>query len=312
MKKSTKILLGIGTASACIYGANRLFHYLATRKKLLQTVGSSTYKWTYGDIHYIKKGTGTPILLLHHVDFFGSSFEFNRSIESLAENHTVYALDFLGCGRSQKAKMEYTNFLYVQLICNFAEDVIGEQCHIITSGNSCDIGIMATKYRSDLFDKLILVNPKDIYESEYRGKKSKLCKLMLEVPLLGTFAYHMISNRCRLGKLLKTEYFYKPERCSNRILDTCLEAAHLGDANAKYLYASLVGNYLAANTVPVLKEMDHLTIIVGEKEMDQQNPVAHYKELVKKIKLIKISKTAKLPQLEAPASFVAAVENALN
>lgn len=310
MKKSTKIILGIGATCAAIYSANRIFHHLATSKKLLPVTGSSIYKWTHGDIHYIKKGSGSPLLLLHHIDFFGSSYEFQKSIDELAENHTVYALDFLGCGRSQKEKMEYTNFLYVQLVCNFAEDVIGEKCSIVTSGNASNVGIMASKYRSELFDQLVLVNPVDIYEAAPDYNKIKLCKLIFEIPLFGTFAYNLASSRCRLEKILKNS-FYKPEKCSNRLIDIYLEAAHLGDANAKYLYASLVGNYLAANTVPVLKAMDNLTIIVGEKEMDQTETVTHYKELVQNTKVITIPKTGKLPGLEAPESFVTAVTKGL-
>lgn len=310
MKKSTKIILGIGATCAAIYGANRIFYHLSTNKRLLPVTGSSIYKWTYGDIHYIKKGSGTPLLLLHHIDFFGSSYEFNKVIEDLAENHTVYAIDFLGCGRSQKEKMEYTNFLFVQLVCNFAEDVIGEKCSIITSGNASSVGIMATKYRSELFDKLVLVNPKNIYECAPNYNKIKLCKLIFELPLFGTFAYNLAANRCRLGKLLK-DSFYKPEKCSNRMIDIQLEAAHLGDANAKYLYASLLGNYLAANTIPALKTMDSLTIIIGEKEMDQTETVAHYKSLINNIKVITIPKTGKLPGLESPESFVTAITKGL-
>lgn len=293
-----------------MYGANRLFHYLATNKKLLPVTGASTYKWTYGDIHYIKKGSGTPVLLLHHIDYFGSGYEFNQTISKFAEEHTVYAIDFLGCGRSGKEKMEYTNFLFVQLVCNFAEDVIGEKCSIVTSGNASSIGIMATRYHQELFDKLILVNPSDIYEPAPDSRKVKLCKTLFELPLVGTFAYNLATNRWKTEYTLK-DSFYNPKKCTNRLIDIYQEAAHLGDANARYLYASLAGNYLAANTIPALKTMEHLTLVFGENEKNQKQIISHYQEMIQDIKVLTIPKTEKLPALEAPEAFVTTIKQEL-
>lgn len=309
MKKTTKLILGIGTVCAAMYGANRLFHYFSTNKKLLPVTGASTYKWTYGDIHYIKKGSGSPLLLLHNIDYYGSSYEFNQTIEKFAEEHTVYAIDFLGCGRSGKEKMEYTNFLYVQLVCSFAEDVIGEKCSIITSGNASDIGIMSIRYRNELFNDLILVNPSDIYAPAPDSVKLKLCKSLFELPLLGTFAYNLVTNRYKTEKILKNS-FYNPKKCSNRLIDIYQEAAHLGDANAKYLYASLAGNYLAANTIPALKTIEHLILVFGENEKDRET-IAHYQSLIEDTKVLTIPKTGKLPALEAPEAFVTTIEQVL-
>ena len=77
------------------------------------------YSSRFGDIFYTKKGHGTPLLLIHDLKCAASAAEWDSIIDSLAENHTVYALDLLGCGRSEKPKMTYTNYIYVQLINNF-------------------------------------------------------------------------------------------------------------------------------------------------------------------------------------------------
>ena len=39
--------------------------------------------------------------------------------DDLALEHTVYNLDLPGCGRSEKSGITYTNFVYVQAICDF-------------------------------------------------------------------------------------------------------------------------------------------------------------------------------------------------
>ncbi len=68
------------------------------------------------DIHYIERGQGTPLLLVH--GFQNSHFVFTPIIDWLAERFHVYALDLRGHGDSDKPRGPYT-------IRNFADDVAG-------------------------------------------------------------------------------------------------------------------------------------------------------------------------------------------
>ena len=63
--------------------------------------------------------------------------------EELSKHHTVYTLDLLGCGRSEKPKITYTNYLYVQLLNEFIRDVIKGKTDIMTSQNAASIATMA-------------------------------------------------------------------------------------------------------------------------------------------------------------------------
>ena len=83
-----------------------------------------------------KKGTGTPMLLLHDLHCASSGREWQYIEDTLAKDHTVYTLDLLGCGRSDKPAITYTNFLYVQLIVTFIKQVIGCPTDVIASGLS--------------------------------------------------------------------------------------------------------------------------------------------------------------------------------
>ena len=128
MKESRKKLLkGIVTAAAAagaVYGMNRLVFFLSTMKDLLTSKEKSYYNWRFGDIYYARKGEGRPVLLLHQLSASGSDCEWQSMIDELAENHTVYTIDLPGCGRSQKEKMVYTNYLYVQAVNDFVKHVI--------------------------------------------------------------------------------------------------------------------------------------------------------------------------------------------
>src|SRR5215471_19793506 len=49
-------------------------------------------------MHYLKAGSGSPLLLIHGL--MGGSFEWRFSIPVLAEHYTVHAVDLPGVGMS--------------------------------------------------------------------------------------------------------------------------------------------------------------------------------------------------------------------
>ena len=120
MKKSTKcILFTLGVSVATIYAYNKFVEETASQKNLLSDKDGQYYSWKYGNIFYTKTGSGSPLMLIHDTDASASSAEWNKVLHRLTKNHTVYTIDLLGCGRSDKPALEYTNYLYVQMIQAF-------------------------------------------------------------------------------------------------------------------------------------------------------------------------------------------------
>ena len=128
MKKSTKRFLLFSTAAiAGMYAYNRFVATVAANKNMLPTKNGSYYSWKQGNIFYTKTGTGSPILLVHDTNSSSSSVEWTNIIRRLQKNHTVYTIDLLGCGLSDKPGISYTNYMYVQLITAFIKDIIKEK-----------------------------------------------------------------------------------------------------------------------------------------------------------------------------------------
>lgn len=114
MKHSKKLVtLSVLTtmSGAAIYFLNKTLDTAAVRKNLLASAEKEIFSWQFGDIFYTKKGTGTPMLLLHDLHCASSGREWQYIEDTLAKDHTVYTLDLLGCGRSDKPAITYTNFL---------------------------------------------------------------------------------------------------------------------------------------------------------------------------------------------------------
>ena len=109
-----------------------------------------------------KEGTGKPILLIHDLSAMQSEYEWNRIVSDLSKKNTVYTLDLLGCGKSDKPNFTYTNFLYVQLVTDFINNVIGEKADVIVTGNSCSFVLMACHNNDEIIDRILLINPPSI------------------------------------------------------------------------------------------------------------------------------------------------------
>ena len=81
--------------------------------------------------HYIEKGEGKPVLLLH--GFFYDSYLWAANIDALAENFKVYALDLWGFGYSTREPLDYGYQLYVDQVLLFM-DSLGS-CSCISCGS---------------------------------------------------------------------------------------------------------------------------------------------------------------------------------
>ncbi len=67
--------------------------------------------------HYIEKGEGKPVVLLH--GFFYDSDLWAANIDALAENFKVYALDLWGFGYSTREPLDYGYQLYADRFFSF-------------------------------------------------------------------------------------------------------------------------------------------------------------------------------------------------
>ena len=125
-----------GTVIGTMHVVNRIFQYISTADNMLSDDKYDYYNWRFGKITYKKTGSGSPVLLIHDLNVCSSSYEFEKVCSKLSKTNTVYSIDLLGCGRSDRPAFTYTNFLYVELITNFIKHIIGEKTDVIASGFS--------------------------------------------------------------------------------------------------------------------------------------------------------------------------------
>lgn len=300
-KHLKKIFFFTSAAAAGMYTLNRIVDYTAGMKNLLKTDDGETYHWKQGDILYTKSGNGNPLLLVHDLNPASSNMEWDKIIRKLEKNYTVYAIDLLGCGRSEKPGITYTSFLYVQLINQFIQDVIGEAANIVVTGASASFVIMAQAMAPDNFHNIILINPDSIQTLKSSPEREhKIAKRLLEIPILGTFLYNLQMHEKKIHSFFEKKYFLKKSLISSKMEDIYFESAHKGKSAGKFLLASAQGNYINVDVSNAVKNANNLFIIASRERKDSVSITEEYVRLNKNIEISYLSNSKYLPQLEVP------------
>lgn len=304
-KKITLTTLLTGSAALGIHLINKAIYLSSIVDNALNNSDGNYYEWKFGKIFYEKTGEGKPILLVHDLSTFSSSMEWNKIIKNFSQDHTVFAIDLLGCGRSDKPNITYTNFLYVQMITDFIKNVIKEKTDILATGLSGSFVLGACHNDHDIIDNIILINPSDMKAiSKIPTKSTKILTKLINLPLVGTLLYNLLTREKNIQLTFSDKYYYDCSKIDNQLVKTYYEAAHCGNASSKFLFASICGYYITANIPLYLEGLNNsIFIIIGEKEDNQKEYAKHYQTLLPSVEIIEIENTKYLPQLEQADVF---------
>jgi pimeloyl-ACP methyl ester carboxylesterase len=314
MKKSTKNLLFL--TSAVIAGMhiyNRVVDSNAERKNALKVDNGHYYKWKEGNIFYTKTGTGEPILLIHDTDSGASGEEWAKVAKKLAKNNTVYTIDLLGCGRSDKPSIQYTSYMYVQIITAFVNDVIGKPVNVAATNLSTAPVIMANALSKNLFNKIILINPVSLQQlSCIPDKSTKFKQNIINLPIIGTFIYNKLMSPIKVDLLFRNKFISRSQLISDKMKDAYYESAHKGQSRGKYLYSSILSNYINTNIAPALKNLDKdVSIIASTGIKNNMDVINNYHKLNSKCDIIHIANAKLYPQLELPDKTASIIKKLL-
>lgn len=300
MKKIKNILKFIAytTAFTAIY--NKIVAILATGLNILKTNNGEYFLWEYGKVFYQKKGEGSPVLLLHDLTSASSGYEWSKIADKLAENHTVYIPDILGCGRSDKPGTSYSNFLYVKFLTTFLKEEIGESCTIVTSGNSSSFTLLGSNFSSNLVKEVICINPANPYGyDQSKNFKDKLINTILSVPIYGTLAYNHYLSQEKIKKRFAENYFYGEDDETKTHIQAYHEAAHRKLRFARNFLAAERLNYCVLPVKHILSDLTFdVKLIFGAEEECASEIAEVYKEYNGNISIEFIAEAKHLPQLE--------------
>ena len=120
------------------------------RRDLTDTVPTPS-----GNMHFIKKGSGYPVVLLHPLGT--SVWTWEGVVDSISQNYTCYAFDMLGHGESDKPNRHFSLPDYAQALDHACQVLNIHRAHVV--GNSVG-AVLATETAArfpERVDKLVLV-----------------------------------------------------------------------------------------------------------------------------------------------------------
>lgn len=315
MKKNLRQFALLTTlATTTIHIINRFISNTAEVKNVLSTSKGQFYNWKNGSIFYTKRGKGSPILLVHSLDPICCGKEWTNLIKKLEKDHTVYTIDLLGCGRSDKPFLTYTNFLYVQLITDFIKDIIGEKTDVIASNRSLSFVVLAHNNNKDIINKIIGINPPELESLKINPDKyASTRKILLELPIIGTFIYHLFISNANITKIFQERFYAKPQLVSTKLIDSFYEGAHKNNSGGKYLMASIEGHYTDNSINHALEKLDiPLYLIQSRYGNHFVKKIDAYCNINSSIESAYISNTKELPHLESTGKLFEIVTMFLN
>lgn len=219
--------------------------------------------------HYIEKGSGEPVILLH--GFFYDTYMWNKNINVLAERFKVYAIDLWGCGYSTRKPMDYGYPVYTDQLLKFMDTLEIPRASLIGQSMGSGTIINFTVSNRDRVNKIVLV--------AVAGMPNRLTIMgrISNLPKLGEFMYNLNSNFIRkmtLGntflhnkEIITDEYFENATRF-HKIKGTTEVMLYI---TRKQFFDTLLGeiNELSFMNVPTLivwgREDKSIPLPIGEE-----------------------------------------------
>jgi pimeloyl-ACP methyl ester carboxylesterase len=255
-----KLLISGGAA----IGAAAAFNAVATKAvpPLENLLGGEEgeFLWRGHRVSYTRRGEGSPILLVHSLHAAAWSFEWHAVVNALAEGHTVYTLDLLGFGRSDRPNARYSARLYIGLIGDFAAQVIGEPCVLVASSLSAAYAIVLGARDPGRFPALVLVEPTGLVRlHEAPGTGGDTARLAFETPVIGTSMFNALVSRRSLRYYLDRVYC-DDSLVTDELVDLYYRTAH--QPGAKHAPSAFVAGHLNLDVRRALRRLAQPALLV--------------------------------------------------
>ena len=153
---------------------------------------------------YQRDGSGVPIVLLHSINAAASSYEMKPIFDHLAEssNRPIYALDWLGFGRSDRPPVFYSPMLYQRQLRRFLSEHVHEPADIVCLSAACEYTADVARSLPYLVHKLVFISPTGISSSD--GISAWQRALIAAVGSVG--AFEIIFYRLTRPQMLRSFY----------------------------------------------------------------------------------------------------------
>ena len=307
-----KVLLSGGA----IIGAAAAYNAFARKgvDKLTNLIGGDEggFDWRGHRIAFTRRGSGPPVLLIHGIHAAAWSYEWHDNADHLAQHNTVYTIDLLGFGRSDRPAIRYSARLYISLISDFVHQVIGEPCVLVATSLSGAYAIVLAARDPGRFPAIALIAPTGLVRlNRQSGVGGEAGRLAVETPIVGTAMFNGLVSRRSIRAWLKRTYS-DDSIVTEDLVDIYYWTAH--QIGARHAPAAFLSGNLNIDVRQALRRLTQPTLLIWGEE-GSIAPIEEFRGFrgVKPdIELAVLTPAGDLPHDERPDDFNVILSTWLN
>ncbi|PLZ99047.1 alpha/beta hydrolase [Fischerella thermalis CCMEE 5268] len=278
-------------------------------QQLPTTATFEKHLWTWQGykIQYTVLGTGKPLVLVHG---FGACIgHWRKNIPVLADaGYQVFALDLLGFGGSEKAPIDYTVEVWVELLKDFWIAHINEPAVFIGNSIGALLSLMVLAEYPEIVAGGVLINsagglshrPHEL-NPPLRVVMSAFNKLVGH-PITGSFVFNRIRQKHQIRRTL-----YQVYRDRQAVTDELVDMLYTPscDPGAQKVFASILTAPPGPTPAELLPKVQHPLLVIWGAD-DPWTPITGAKiyeqarDNGKDIKIVPIPGAGHCPHDEVP------------
>src|SRR5688500_5931112 len=307
-----KMLLSGGA----LIGAAAAYNAFARKgvDKLNNLIGGEEggFDWRGRRIAFTRRGKGPAVLLVHGIHPAAWSYEWHDNADDLARGNTVYTIDLLGFGRSDRPAIRYSARLYISLISDFVHQVIAEPCVLVASALSGAYAIVLGARDHERFPAVALVAPTGLVRlNGPAGVTNEAGRLAVEAPIVGTAMFNGLVSKRSIRRYLEKTYA-DDSIITDDLVEIYYWTSH--QRGARHAPAAFISGHLNIDVRQALRRLSQPALLIWGEE-GTAAPLEEYhafRNIKPDTELAVLSPAGDLPHDERPEDFNVILSTWLN
>jgi pimeloyl-ACP methyl ester carboxylesterase len=270
------------------------------------------FDWRGRRISFTRRGNGPPILLIHGIHAAAWSYEWHDNVDYLARNNTVYTIDLLGFGRSDRPAIRYSARLYISLLSDFVDQVIGNPCVLVATSLSGAYAIVLGARDPQRFPAVALISPTGIVRlNRPPTVASEAGQLAVHVPILGTAMFNALVSHRSLRYYLEKVYA-DDSIVTDELVEIYYWTSH--QRGARHAPAAFISGHLNIDVRQALRRLSQPALLLWGEEgsFAPTEESRSFRALKPDLEMALLSPAGDLPHDERPDDFNVIVSTWLN
>ncbi|MEO8192667.1 MAG: alpha/beta fold hydrolase [Gemmatimonadales bacterium] len=307
-----KVLLSGGA----LVGAAAVYNALARKgvDQLTNLIGGEEggFDWRGHRIAFTRRGNGPAILLIHGIHAAAWSYEWHDNADDLARGNTVYTIDLLGFGRSDRPAMRYSARLYISLISDFVHQVIGDPCALVATSLSGAYATVLAARDPARFPAIALIAPTGLVRlHKSAGVGGEAERLAVETPIVGTAMFNAMTSKRSLRSWLEKTYV-DDTIVTDDLVDIYYWTSH--QRGARHAPAAFISGHLDIDVRQALRRLSQPALLVWGEDGSAAplDEFRGFRAIKSDFELAVLTPAGDLPHDERPDDFNVILSTWLN